>query len=283
MLSDGDSVAHAAIVAAQPYGPDRLVQKFECVNHFHKRFGTSLRNLAKEAHLGGRGEGRLTLDKCVRLQHYFRGAVLNNKPSCEDVRAAIWATLFHVTSTDEDPHHTRCPDGAESWCFYKRAQALGQAPASHSQMKTALSREVAAKLLPVYHRFSSRNLLGRVMHGKTQNNNESLHGLIWSHCPKTVFVGATRLQAAVGEAISKFNRGNSHLADVMESLQLQANQHTMTLLGEADALRVKKAEKASVPAYVAARQARHLQQRQQLAAQEEAEGETYGPGLARDN
>ena len=25
-------------------------------------------------------------------------------------------------STDDDPNHTRCPSGEESWCFYKRAE-----------------------------------------------------------------------------------------------------------------------------------------------------------------
>ena len=126
MLSDGDSVAFSAVVDAQPYGPNRTVDKLECTNHVHKRFGTALRKASKEGRLGGRGQGRLTNDKCTRLQNYFCVAVKNNLHSETDMRAAIWATLLHCISTDENPHHTRCPPGQSSWCFFRKAEALGE-------------------------------------------------------------------------------------------------------------------------------------------------------------
>ena len=65
------------LATLQPYGATRPVTKKECCNHMHKRFGTALRNAAKSQSLGGRGAGRLTKEKCTRLQNYFRGAILN--------------------------------------------------------------------------------------------------------------------------------------------------------------------------------------------------------------
>ena len=175
MLSDGDSVAFNAVREAAPYGPERPVTKLECVNHVHKRFGTALRKAAKERQLGGRGHGKLTLNKCANLQHYFRGAVLDNEADEDNMRRAIWATLLHCISTDEEPHHTRCPEGERSWCFFKRAIVRGEEPGPHAEhCGTELSKEVANELLPLYRRFSNPELLKRILHGKTQNANESL-------------------------------------------------------------------------------------------------------------
>lgn len=72
MLSDGDSSAFAAVQKATPYGPQRPIIKLECINHVQKRMGTALRKKAKEAKLGGRGQGKLTQGKCQKLQDYYR-------------------------------------------------------------------------------------------------------------------------------------------------------------------------------------------------------------------
>ena len=37
----------------------------------------------------------------------------------------IWATNFHVGSTDNKPQHQNCPAGADSWCKYRRTEAEG--------------------------------------------------------------------------------------------------------------------------------------------------------------
>ena len=107
MLGDRDSVAFAAVTELQPYGPARPVKKVECVNHVHKRMGTALRKRAQECRLVGRGQGRLTADKCRKLQNYFRGAILGNKGKPKEMENAIWASLFHCTSADADPHQTQ--------------------------------------------------------------------------------------------------------------------------------------------------------------------------------
>ncbi|KAL8589050.1 hypothetical protein ACOMHN_055063 [Nucella lapillus] len=141
MLSDGDSTAFTAVRESQPYGPQRLVTKLECVNHCHKRMGTALRKAATEGRLGGRGVGRLTKDKCSRLQNYYRGAILNNLgPGNQNaMRSSIWASLYHCCSTDDEPQHDYCPD-ISSWCFYKIAIARGEVPPPYAEhVGTAIS------------------------------------------------------------------------------------------------------------------------------------------------
>ena len=284
MLSDGDSVAFNAVRELQPYGATRPVTKLECVNHVHKRMGTALRKASKDGGLGGRGYGKLTADKCVRLQNYFRGAILSNLDSEEKMRNAIWASFFHSTSTDEDPHHLRCPEGEESWCFFRRAEARGEDPGPHAQhCGTAITRQVATALIPIYQRFSSSVLLKRILHGKTQNVNEALNNLIWVHCPKTQFVGKLRIEAAVHQAVCKFNRGNFHLAEVMENMNIPATEATLSFLERDNNKRIKKADAAAEAAMVVQRRARHVGRQRELADREDREGEVYGPGLLADN
>ena len=67
--------------------------------------GTALRHLSKSKRLGGKGQGRLTQDKTIKFQHYYRFAVMNNIGDSEAMRNAIWATLFHCASTDISPQH----------------------------------------------------------------------------------------------------------------------------------------------------------------------------------
>ncbi|GFU42694.1 uncharacterized protein TNCV_3138971 [Trichonephila clavipes] len=117
-------------------------------------------------------------------------------------------------STDAKPMHSKCPDGKLSWCFYNRAKADNKVPGSHKSMKTKLSEAVVAKIMPVYQRLASNEILLRCVSGKTQNANESLHSCIWRKCPKDVFVSKKRIDLAVTAAVSedwwcRVGRGNA--------------------------------------------------------------------------
>ena len=57
-----------------------------------------------------------------------------------------------------------------------------------------LPLDINAELKPIYKRLSEDSLLKRCFDGKTQNQNESLNGMIWDHVPKGVFVGSETLQ-----------------------------------------------------------------------------------------
>ena len=78
------------------------------------------------------------------------------------MKPAIFATLNHCTSTDQNPQHQKCPQGEDFWCFFNRAIAKQENPAPHDQMaKTPLSDRVIEKILPSYERLSSDALLKR--------------------------------------------------------------------------------------------------------------------------
>ena len=279
-LGDGDSKAYDAVCAAKPYGEEVTVEKEECVNHAHKRMGTALLNLSKTARLGGRGVGRLTKDKAIRFQHYYRNAITSAQGNVEQMRNNIWATLFHCLSTDDDPHHSRCPPGQSSWCFYQRAIAKDEDPPSHcDNINHSLANEVAQEMVPIYKRMSEPNLLKRLARGKTQNTNECLHSVIWSRCPKTVFIGARKLNGAVASAVASYNEGARHLTEVMSSLDVEGNEVTRMYLERKDARRLAQAQRESSFALKQKRQRRSEAKKRLRLEEETDEGTTYGAGL----
>lgn len=127
---------------------------------------------------------------------------------------------------------------------------------------------------------SDKSLLQKVLHGKTQNVNESVNSVIWSHCPKEVFVGALRVKSAAAFGIAKFNRGSHQLSHVMEKLNLDIGRFTESILDAKDRRRISQSDKAA--ALTEARRLRRANRMRDVQQHEEAEGDTYGQGLLAD-
>ena len=136
---------------------------------------------------------------------------------------------------------TRCPDGVDSWCFYKRAQATGETPGPHrDNVRTPLSAEVAPHIKEVYVRLGHPSLLGRCVRGETQNVNKSLHAKIWAKWSKTGFVGLERLTAATCSAIAEFNSGvELSIRKLCEVMDIVSGMQMVTSAKKADAQRLK--------------------------------------------
>ncbi|GFV28745.1 uncharacterized protein TNCV_3986951 [Trichonephila clavipes] len=172
ILCDGDAKTHQHLNEKKVYGDDVAIEKEECVNHVAKRLGTALRNKVKEwrvkgVTLGGRTQGSLTDTTITQLQNFYRKAIVDNVPEVDNMKTSILATLFHCMSTDAKPMHSKCPEGKLSWCFYNRAKTDNKVSDSHKSMKTKLPEEVVAKIIPVYQRLATKEILLRCVSGKT--------------------------------------------------------------------------------------------------------------------
>lgn len=123
------------------------------------------------------------------------------------MKNSIYATLKHCMSTDLNPQHKKCPDGRLSWCFYKRAIARNlKIPKHKEKMTTYLRPYVVAKILPIYQRIVTPELLDKCK-GETQNSNESLHSVIWNELPKTKFFTLKRMIYGIYRCVVQFNHG----------------------------------------------------------------------------
>ena len=122
---------------------------------------------------------------------------------CEE----IWATLHHLSSTDQNPNHGNCPAGANSWCSYHRAEAEEMDVSKFKHDHLPLDKDVTKALEPIYTDSSSRELLERCKGGSTQNTNESYNGLLWHFAPKHLHNRLKTTELANFLAVSIFNDG----------------------------------------------------------------------------
>ena len=78
----------------------------------------ALENATKEK-LGGESDGALTqllkLMICRNITKYY--TMINNTYYLKSMQDAIQASLYHYSSTDQRPDHSRCPKGSSSLLF----------------------------------------------------------------------------------------------------------------------------------------------------------------------
>lgn len=265
-LGDGDSKAYDAVVKDKPYGEDFTIVKRECVGHVQKRMGTRLRTLKMKSNkkklsdgkkLGGKN--RLTNDRIVLIQKYYGLAIRRNKGNLNDMRKAVWATFFHLGSTNENPNHIICPAGENSWCKYQRA--LHKNETYDHNMHFHMPLAVMEEIRPIFKDLSHPVLLRKCLHGKSQNPNESVNNIIWSRVPKNIFVGLKSLNFGVFDAVSCFNKGNLTRCLVLKELGISVGTNCASVMLEGDKLRVVKAEKAAAAISKEARQKKSVAKR----------------------
>lgn len=247
VLSDGDSRTYLALQEENVYGYIPITKE-DCVNHVKKRMGTALRNLVdkhkKSTGLESlSGKGRLTGDLINKLSSYY-GWALKSHDDVDAMQRAVMATYYHVTSNDEVANHTFCPTGTNSWCRQNAADAKGEPAPKHPR---SLPPHVCEALLPIYQRLSDKKLLQRCQRGKTQNSNECLHSMIWALAPKDRHASLFTVEAAVAEAVMKFNAGNERSsAGILKELGLNPGIHSSKRMAEKDCRRsVASASKRS--------------------------------------
>ncbi|KAH9380598.1 hypothetical protein HPB48_018795 [Haemaphysalis longicornis] len=193
--------------------------------------------MAENAHSGSAserlgGKGRLTGDLVTKLSSYYGWALKSHGGDVRAMHKAVMATYHHITSNDTVSNHSLCPPGPDSCCRQNTAKAKGEPTPKH---RYNLPPHVCEALLPVYERLSDKKLLQRCLQGKTQNSNESLHSMIWALAPKEKHASLFTVQAAVAEAVLKFNAGNERAsASILKQLDLNPGLASTKRMAEKD-------------------------------------------------
>lgn len=218
---------------ADVYGYIKIVKE-DCINHVEKRMGTNLRTLKSKS--GGAeslgGKGRLTGELITKLSRYYGWALKSHNGNVDETQKAVMATYHHVTSNDTVSDHSLCPSGPHSWCRQNAAVSKGEPVPKH---RYNLPPHVCKALRPVYERLSDRRLLERCQRGQTQNNNECLHSVIWALAPKERHASLFTVEAAVAEAVMRFNGGNERTsAGILKELNLTPGQKSARRTAEKD-------------------------------------------------
>lgn len=249
-LGDGDSASYPAVISSQPYGPDFLVEKLECVGHIQKRMGSRLKKLKSKLGktklsdgktIGGRG--RLTDAAISTIQLYYGLAIRRNAGKTEnDMKQAIWAEFYHLISSNKEPVHGLCPKDETTWCKYQKA-VINKVKYDHDQ-HTHLPAAVMNEIKPIFRDLAHPDLLKKCLHGGTQNPSESLNSVIWSRIPKSTFVLKSTLELGVYEAVTSFNEGNIAKCKILKQLRIIPGMNCVNFLKNADLTRIRKADAA---------------------------------------
>ena len=112
---------------------------------------------------------------------------------------------MHVAYSKSRPLHDHCPTGSTSWCKYQQDKASRTSTYKH---EPGLPLELIAKVTPEYIKLSD-SLLEKCLHGKTQNQNEALNGMVWQRIWKEVYFGQEILEMGFYNAVAHFNIGTS--------------------------------------------------------------------------
>ena len=127
-------------------------------------------------------QGRLTLTRIDTLQNFYGKAIRDNKGDAKAMSKATHAILKHYASTPEQPRHEDCPMGKDSWCSHNRDKATGQT--THVPIQDPLPEAVVKVMQPTFDRLWSEQFLVGCEKCLDQNNNESLHHVVWGMVPK---------------------------------------------------------------------------------------------------
>ena len=128
------------------------------------------------------GRGRLSDAIIDKLQNYYGLAIIRNIASLEDMRKTVWATYFHMASTDTNPSHGLCPKDADTCPKFNKAQLTGE-PHVHEEYFPASVLQVVEL---IYQHLANLELLAKCIQGKTQNPNESFNHVVWERAQKTL-------------------------------------------------------------------------------------------------
>ncbi|XP_065068320.1 uncharacterized protein LOC135693706 [Rhopilema esculentum] len=267
-LGDGDSKSFKNLSEAEPpIYSGKQIEKLECVGHIQKRMGRKLNNLVFQCKKmfytdsngkrikGIGGKNKLTKKDIYRIQGHYGAAIRKHVGDENGMRKAIWA-IFHHRSGD----HSMCGQWCPSLC--------GNLEKANARL---LPDFVINEMRPVFESLTATELLSRCTHGGTQNVNESFHNIIWSLCPKEIFVGWRRLDIAVSSATLQYNEGKASKLAVYANLGLFHSKYHQQYASMMDKKRIKSS-------YVTEGH-KAKRRRNQEAASLSKPSSQYGPGI----
>ena len=84
-----------------------------------------------------------------------------------------------------------CPNSENNWCKYQLDKINGTQKYKYTII---IQLTYFMSFKPIFQDLSKEELLSKCLHSQTQNTNEALNAIIWTWCPKNIFVGRRTLE-----------------------------------------------------------------------------------------
>jgi len=222
-IGDGDSSSYPTVVELDPYNGTGI-EKGECIGHVQKRVGTNLRKIRKELPKERKrkifGRGKLTDAAINYIQNCYGLAIRQNTNSLYQMKKNVSAILYHCSDIKpDDERHKWCNRSPDSWCSY-----WNQKKKSTCSFNLPESIKDEPEIKGLFERLRDEKLLKKCLHGKTQNVNESFNGIVWTRCPKRVYVNRKTLEIGISSAIIEFNEGKTGIEAVLKGAKLSVGK-----------------------------------------------------------
>lgn len=238
-LGDGDSRAFGRV--KQQIGEldlDWTIEKLECANHIAKRIGARLREAVKKIKgLGGRGGGKLTVAVINQIQRYYTWIIYSSEGNVELMQKRILAMFDHIASSDDNPQHDNCDP---FFCKYNKIIASDSDNVYYHEDHFHVRKDIMDQVKKIFVDLSSKDLMEKVAHRRTQNTNECANSTLWNLISKNGFSHRGVVELSAYMAVCFYNEGRIAILDVLSSLGVPLGEGMADKFKKEDQLRVQK-------------------------------------------
>ena len=118
-----------------------------------------------------------------KLRNRYGNALRQNvNETVHQLKVAVGAVLYHSTELENSEcHHRFCPCDSDSWCIYWKDP-------NNYQDKKGMPMVIHQLINQIFLDLSNETLLSKCFQGKTQSTNELINNIIWTKCPKNIYV-----------------------------------------------------------------------------------------------
>ena len=139
------------------------------------------------------------------------------------MKKATAAFLFHVASSATYDFHIHCPSVSDSLCLFKADKANDTGTYKSSP---GLPIDIIKVVKPIYQDLYCESLLQKCTHGQTQNQKETLDGMVLYRVPKHADVGQKMFETSAYDAVQHFSIGNLATLRIFKPLGIEPITYT---------------------------------------------------------
>ena len=176
----------------------------------------------------------LSISMCGMIASYYRLAVQRNIGNIDEIIQAINAIPLHLGANDENAksNHRYCPKVQDSWCQYQAAIFDKRIAPHHPNF---LSETAVQLIFDTFDEFKYNHpdFIAKISDGRTSNNNEAIHSLLFQMVTKTDAIGMDIMRTGAALAVIRYNEGFQGIQRLFETLGVTPGKHlldTMTVL-----------------------------------------------------
>ena len=175
---------------------------------------------------------------CGSIASYYRCAVVRYRGDVARIVDAINAIPLHLGANNENASesHRLCPFEENSWCRYQLAKRQNIPTPHHPNYLSEQSVNYIQDIFANYG-YNEPDFVRKICDGRTSNNNESLHHVLFQMVKKTEQVSNTVMRLGAALAVIRFNSGYRGIRELFETLQIPVNHDLEKLFTSFDTRR----------------------------------------------